>query len=113
MTPVTGRSIPRKAGVFGWAEAMNAGYYWELLEASEDDWFRLSGEERPGVLQEQPAGQPTRPPGGSAIPAPQQPAPADREPAVGKSWRVAIETEQSAAPAAVQSTAGQSSAAAE
>ena len=32
------------AGPFGAAEAMNAGYYWELLAASPADWARLAGE---------------------------------------------------------------------
>lgn len=31
-------------GQFGFAEAMNAGYYWELLAASSADWARMSGQ---------------------------------------------------------------------
>ena len=52
-------------GQYGFAEAMNEGYYWELLAASPADWSRLSGEQ---------AVPPRAAPAGGAAPAREQPA---------------------------------------
>ena len=46
------------AGPFGSAEAMNAGYYWELLAATPADWSRLAGEPSTPVKAAPSAGPP-------------------------------------------------------
>jgi hypothetical protein len=72
-------------GQFGFAEAMNAGYYWELLAASSADWARLSGEQAlpgpkaPAAGSAPASGAPAAagaPAAGTAAPAAGQTAPA-------------------------------------
>jgi hypothetical protein len=107
------------AGQFGLYEAMNAGYYWELLAAAPADWFRLSGEKppepAPGVSGDPPsanapapgpvpAGRSSTAPGGagarggSTTPTELKSAPAHTEDvAVGSGTRITRKSDLTAA----------------
>ena len=80
---------------------MNAGYYWELLAASPQDWYRLSGETPP----EGTPGSPTAPPaasgtaasGGAQAPTSEPPAPKTEDQSVGSGTKVTRRDDATAA----------------